>query len=284
MNNPESTQSWKTLYRVAGTAAAGVVLVMLAEILISFVPAGATLPETVIGWFDLLQSRPFIGLRNLGLINIISILLGVPVALALYVLLRRTDRAIAALALATSLLGAAVFLATNRAFPMLALSRRYAVAATGIERADLVAAGQALLAVGASHTPGTFLGFLLGSVAGITNAALMVRSGEPGESYWYFLTLAFLAWSSIPFLALGAAAWLFTWGLPGAVTLFVTAAVITLGGIQILVDVLLVNIDPQSGIVFVVLPVYQSVVAVLGIGLALASERLGRRLFPAARR
>ncbi|MFP4346325.1 MAG: DUF4386 family protein [Anaerolineales bacterium] len=179
MNNPtrnENTQPWKTLYRIAGTAAAGVVLVMLAEILISFVPAGATLPETVIGWFELLQSRPFIGLRNLGLINVISILLGVPVALALYVLLRRTDRSYAALALASSLLGTAVFLATNRAFPMLALSHRYAVAATEIERAALVAAGQALLAVGASHTPGTFLGFLLGSVAGITNAALMVRS------------------------------------------------------------------------------------------------------------
>jgi hypothetical protein len=179
MNNPtqnENAHPWKTLYRVAGTAAAGIVLVMLAEILISFVPAGATLPETVSGWFELLQSRPFIGLRNLGLINIISILLGVPVALALYVLLRRTDRAVAALALATSLLGTAVFLATNRALPMLALGNRYAVATTEVERAALVAAGQALLAVGASHTPGTFLGFLLGSIAGLINAALMVRS------------------------------------------------------------------------------------------------------------
>ena len=126
--------------------------------------------------------------------------------------------------------------------------------------------------------------YVLAAVGVLANASLMVHSGEPGELYWYFLALAFLAWSSIPFITLAGAAWLSSWELPGAATLFITTAVITFGGIQILVDTLLVNVDPRSGIVFVVLPVYQSVVAVLGIGLALGSEHLGRRLSSAARR
>lgn len=126
--------------------------------------------------------------------------------------------------------------------------------------------------------------YLLAAVGVLANAYLMVHSGDPGTLGWYPMALAMLAWASIPFITLAGVTWLSGWELPGAVTLFVTTAVITLGGIQILVGALLVNADPQSGVVFVVLPVYQSVVAVLGIGLALGSERLGRRLFSAARR
>lgn len=126
--------------------------------------------------------------------------------------------------------------------------------------------------------------YLLVAVGLLVNACLMVYSGNPDTLGWYPMALALLAWSSIPFITLAGAAWLSSWELPGAATLFITTAVITFGGIQILVDTLLVNVDPRSGIVFVVLPVYQSVVAVLGIGLALGSEHLGRRLFSAVRR
>ncbi len=126
--------------------------------------------------------------------------------------------------------------------------------------------------------------YLLVAVGLLANAYLMVYRGNPDTLGWYPMALAFLAWSAIPFITLAGAAWLSSWELPGAVTLFITTAVITFGGIQILVDALLVNVNPQSGIVFVVLPVYQSVVAVLGIGLALGSERLGQRLFSTARR
>lgn len=126
--------------------------------------------------------------------------------------------------------------------------------------------------------------YLLVAVGLLANACLMAYSGNPDSLGWYPMALALLAWSSIPFITLAGAAWLSSWELPGAATLFITTAVITFGGVQILVDALLVNVDPRSGIVFVVLPVYQSVVAVLGIGVALGSEHLGRRLFSAVRR
>ena len=73
-------------------------------------------------------------------------------------------------------LGIGIFFATNRAFPMLALSGQYAAAATEAQRTALEAAGQSLLAVGQSHTPGTFLGFFFTEAAGVLISIVMLRS------------------------------------------------------------------------------------------------------------
>lgn len=171
-----SNSSWKSLYKVGGVAAIIVVLVGLIELIITFFPGGSTPSETVIDWFTLFQNNWFLGLRNLGLLNIIIIVLGIPTFLALYAAHRRVSKAYGALAMIISFVGVAVFLATNRAFPMLELSSQYASATTDVQRSILVAAGQSMLSVGESHTPGTFMGFFLGEVAGITISVVMLRS------------------------------------------------------------------------------------------------------------
>jgi len=60
---------------------------------------------------------------------------------------------------------------------MLDLSTQYAFANTDSQRAVLEAAGQALLAVGQSHVPGTFIGFCLSEIAGILISVVMLRGG-----------------------------------------------------------------------------------------------------------
>ena len=149
--------NWKSLYKVGGAAALLVVLVALIEIIITFLPGGGrTGPDTVtvIDWFTLLQNHWFLGLRNLGLLNIVMTTLAIPIYFALYGAHWRSNQLYAALALSIALIGVAVFYATNRAFPMLELSHQYAAATTDTQRAMVVAAGQAMLAVGQSHTPG----------------------------------------------------------------------------------------------------------------------------------
>jgi hypothetical protein len=189
---PETEDSrWQGLYQVGGTAALLVVLVALAEIAITFLPGGNTPSETVFDWFALFQTNPFMGLRNLGLLNIAMTLLGIPVMFALYAAHRRANPAGAALAVIVSLIGVAVFLATNRAFPMLDLSRQYAAAATDAQRAVIAAAGQAMLSVGQSHTPGTFLGFFLAEVAGSAISVVMLRAGVFGKATAWAGMLAF---------------------------------------------------------------------------------------------
>ena len=117
------------------------------------------------------------GLRNMGLLNIFLNTLALFTYFALYVAHREnSNQPYAALAMVIAFLGIGVFLATNRAFPMLDLSNQYAAATTDRQQAMLEAAGKSMLTVGQSHTPGTFLGFFLSEVAGIIISVVMLRS------------------------------------------------------------------------------------------------------------
>lgn len=170
--------NWESLYKLGGAAALMAVLVGLSEIIITFLPEGgiSSGAETVIDWFTLFQNNWFLGLRNLGLLNVVLTTLAIPIFFALYAAHRRVNRAYAALAMIIAFIGVSTFFATNRAFPMLELSRQYAAAMTDAQRSMIAAAGQAMLSVGQSHTPGTFMGFLLLEVAGIVISIVMLRS------------------------------------------------------------------------------------------------------------
>src|SRR3972149_11994438 len=120
----------KNILKIGGIAALLTVAVAFGEMLITFLPGGNEQVETVIDWFTLLQSNWFMGLRNLGLLNIFMIALGIPVYFALYTAHRKVNKAFGAFAMIISFIGAAIFFATNRAFPMLELSKQYAGAIT----------------------------------------------------------------------------------------------------------------------------------------------------------
>ena len=168
---------WNGIYKLGGVAALGAVLTGLLEIGITFLPGGNTSQETVLDWFILFQESPFMGLRNLGLLNIFLNTLAIFTYLALYAAHKEDkNQPLAALAMVISFLGIGVFFATNRAFSMLALSNQYAVTTIEAQRTMLEAAGQSMLSVGASHTPGTFLAFFLVEVAGVVISIVMLRS------------------------------------------------------------------------------------------------------------
>jgi Domain of unknown function (DUF4386) len=170
-----SESNKKTIYTIGGLAALLTVLVAFGEMIITFLPGGNSPVETVFDWFAQLQSNWFMGLRNLGLLNIAMFTLGIPMYFALYAAHRRGNKALAALAMIVSFIGVAVFLATNRAFSMLELSAQYAQATTEAQRSMYAAAGQAMLSVGRSHSPGTFISFFLGELAGVLMSIVLLR-------------------------------------------------------------------------------------------------------------
>lgn len=175
--NEANERSWQALYRLGGVAALLVVLTGLVEIAVSFLPGGSAPATTVVDWFELYRSNAFMGMRNMGLLNIIMVTLGIPMTLALYGAHRKVSQASAALATVISFIGVATFFATNRAFPMLDLSRQFAAAATDAQRAILAAAGQSMLSVGQSHTAGTYLAFFLAEIGGLAMAVVVLRGG-----------------------------------------------------------------------------------------------------------
>jgi hypothetical protein len=173
----DNQSEWNFLYKIGGAAALIAVLVGVLEIIITFLPGGNTTQETALDWFKLFQANGFMGLRDLGLLNILLTSMAIPIYFALYGV-HRNERSqpYAALAVAIAFMGIGVFFATNRAFAMLAVSGQYATATTDAQRAALAGAGHALLSVGQSHTPGTFLGFFLTEIAGIMISLVMLHS------------------------------------------------------------------------------------------------------------
>ncbi len=174
------TSDWSSLYRLGSVSALLAILVALTDICLTFLPLGAGEPGTMaaIDWFKLFQDNWFFGLRNLGLLpNILTLILLLPVFLALFDVHKHGNQAYAALAVILSLVGTAIYLANNAAFPMLALSAKYAAATTETQRTLIAAAGEAVLARGEDFTPGAFTGFLLTEIAMTVMAFVMLRAG-----------------------------------------------------------------------------------------------------------
>jgi hypothetical protein len=173
----ESSRDWSHLYKLGAVTSALILLTALLEMLITFLPGGYSSAETVVEWFNLLHDNWFLGLRNLGLLNIVMTGLSIPMFFALCMAHWQANPKYSALALIISITGIAVFYGTNRAFAMLDLSNQYALANSNAQRTALEAAGQALLAVGQSHTPGTFIAFFLAEMAGVMVSLVMLRAG-----------------------------------------------------------------------------------------------------------
>ncbi len=98
----KKTSDWSGLYRLGGVSALLAILVALTDIGLTFLPAGAGEPGimTAVDWFRLFQENWFFGLRNLGLLpNILTLILVIPVYLALFDAHKHGNQAYAALAL-----------------------------------------------------------------------------------------------------------------------------------------------------------------------------------------
>lgn len=164
---------WKSLCKVGGVTALAAVALAPAEVAIALLPGvDQTLAHTVtvIDWFRLFQNHWFLGLRSLGLLNLIGAALLMPTILAIYSVLRRGHDAFAALGTILFFVGIAVYVAGSRAFPMLSLSGQYASAATDGQRSLFAAAGQAMLAEGQSRA-----GILLIESACLVISIVMLR-------------------------------------------------------------------------------------------------------------
>lgn len=178
-----SGSGWRGIYITGGLAglAAGVVFRRNLGMEVSLFSAQKQ-PDTAAGWFDLLQANRLLGLAYLHVFDIVNYLLVSLMLLALAAALYRAWQSQVAIAAALGFLGIAVYLASNSAFSLLALSDQYAAAAGEAQRAMLLAAGQALLALNrfslAGAHPGSagFLSLLLTAASGLIFALVMLRS------------------------------------------------------------------------------------------------------------
>jgi hypothetical protein len=98
----------------------------------------------------------------------------------------------------------------------------------------------ALLAVGVSVT----LGF-------------MVHAGAPARPAWWLLFVPFAAWGIAPYAAVAVAARRARGSRAPAWVLFLAAALLVASSAALLYDAFVRHLDPQSGLVFLFLPLLQ---------------------------
>ncbi|MFC2032683.1 hypothetical protein ACFLUS_04930 [Chloroflexota bacterium] len=177
VTDAETTNStWKTLYKVGGTAALITAVFIPIQIIVFIVSPP---PSSVTDWFALFQRNPLLGLLDMDLLLVTDNVLAIPIFLAFYIALRRASRSIMTIAASLAFIGIAAYFASNTAFNMLSLSNQYVAAITEAQRSMLLAAGQAMLA---NYTGTAFqLSYVLGAVALITISVVMLRSNIFGK-------------------------------------------------------------------------------------------------------
>jgi len=95
----------------------------------------------------------------------------------------------------------------------------------------------------------------------------MLQNGDPDSFTWYLIAIPFLIWTLLPFAAVFLMMKKARDVLQTSITIFIVSAIISFGGIWILYDAFVLHLDPQSGLVFLILPVLQ--LFLVGIGYAL---------------
>ncbi len=165
--------NWTGLYKLGGvTALLLVVIIIIQGIVASLAPQ--PLAGTALDWFKLFEKNALVGLIDFELLMVVYVILSIPIALALYVLLRQVSPSWTAVYLVLSLLGIICFIAARPALEMLSLYRSYAAATTEAQKAMYLAAGQSLVAI--FHGTAFQISYILGSLTGLIISLVMLKT------------------------------------------------------------------------------------------------------------
>lgn len=106
----------------------------------------------------------------------------------------------------------------------------------------------------------------------IVTVGFMLRAGEPSKIWWWPLAIGFLIWTLLPYAVFAYLAWRFRARFAPSLTLFVGTLVVSGLSIFSLYDAFVAHLDPQSGLVLLVLPLLQWPAVGLTMGIAMAVD------------
>jgi hypothetical protein len=175
-------QDWKLLYKIGAIAALVAAVLFRRNIGAELSLFMETAPQSVAEWYAFLQTNPFIGMASLAVFDLINYVLVGLLFLALTVAFWQRNKSLVTVGFTGGLVGVAVSFASNISLTMLSLSHRYATATSEVQRTELLAGGQAVLATNdpAAAYPGTgaYVSLLLIALAGLLFSLVMLRSNR----------------------------------------------------------------------------------------------------------
>lgn len=163
--------NWSFLYKTAG---------VIAWITLGLIPIQIVIfilwppPSTVLDFYSLFQKNALIGLFNLDLLYLLTVLFMGYLYLAFFAALKNTHKSMATIALALGLIGVAVYFVSNVSFEMLSLSNQYRFAETYEQKTILLAAGLVML----TRYHGTAFGvyYILNGLSLVLFSVTMIRN------------------------------------------------------------------------------------------------------------
>ncbi len=177
-----SISDWNRLTQLGGYAAIAQLVCLLVSMGIMIAVGGE--PTTAEEYFQALNSG-FTGLMRLDFGTLILIVLFPFVAFGVYAALRHSRQAYAMLAMILVIIGTVLGLANHSAFSMMHLSDLYAAAAAPAQQAQLLTAGETIIASDMWHTTAGFLAglFMQGGFVFISFVMLRVSGFSKWTAY-----------------------------------------------------------------------------------------------------
>ncbi len=120
-----------------------------------------TPPETIAECFNMLNENKFYGLLRLDILTVFIMPLYYILFYSVYTALKKTRNEIVVISTILIFAGVTLFLATPSVFSYVDLSDKYAMATTEIQKNQLLAAGEAILASDMWHGTGAKMGGIL---------------------------------------------------------------------------------------------------------------------------
>lgn len=142
----ESNTSWYNYYMVAG-AAAFVQLLCIIGLVLIVGPLGVE-PTDASSYFQMIADNRLEGILRMDFLSLINVCLFLFTAVALFQMSKRDEEGFSLLALLAIVIGVAICVSIHQGIAMLTLSDKFAAASTDAEKAQYLAAGEAILVSG----------------------------------------------------------------------------------------------------------------------------------------
>jgi hypothetical protein len=168
-----SFSAWTGLYKLGGAAA--LVLLAYALVTMTLLLTLGGYPATAEDAFRILRENRGLGLLRLDILTSAIMPFYYPLVLSIYMPLRRAAPALALLGAVLGFAGITLIVATPSALSMASLSDRFAAAGSEMQKTQLLAAGEAILASDLWHGTGAKIGGFLLQTALVLVSVTMLR-------------------------------------------------------------------------------------------------------------
>jgi hypothetical protein len=179
---------WKGFCRLGG-ASALILLVYSLVTMVLLVAVGGP-PKSAQEGFTLLQNNRLVALLRLDMLTTLVMPVYYLLFLGLYTVLKNAKGALSAIATLLAFAGVTLILAAPSAFSWVDLSDRFSAATADVQKTQLLAAGEAILASDIWHGSAAFVGGLLLEIGALLISVAMLDGKTFGKTiaYWGVLT------------------------------------------------------------------------------------------------